>query len=70
MSIFRKNDKLETKSQNETKYLLKKPAKGGLFMAYPEATSSGNHGLAFNGFAEDTTQNGLLASVTCRTMGA
>ena len=32
----------------------------GLFMAYPNATASSNHGLAFEGFAEDTTQNGLF----------
>ena len=36
-------------------------AKGGLFMAYPDSTTSSNHGLAFEGSAEDTTQNGLLA---------
>ncbi len=35
--------------------------KGGLFMAYPSATSSPNHGLAFEGFKEDTSMNGLLA---------
>ena len=34
--------------------------KMGLFMAYPNATASSNHGLAFEGFAEDTTQNGLF----------
>lgn len=36
-------------------------AKAGLFMAFPSATSSSNHGLAFEGFAEDPTMNGLLA---------
>lgn len=35
-------------------------AKAGLFMAYPGATSSSNHGLAFEGFAEDTSLNGLM----------
>ncbi len=35
-------------------------AKAGLFMAYPGATSSSNHGLAFEGFAEDTSLNGLF----------
>ncbi len=35
-------------------------AKVGLFMAYPGATSSSNHGLAFEGFASDPSQNGLL----------
>lgn len=36
-------------------------AKAGLFMAYPNATSSSNHGLAYAGFAPDPSQNGLLA---------
>jgi len=35
-------------------------AKAGLFMAFPQATASSNHGLAFEGLADDTTQNGLL----------
>ncbi|OJV03186.1 MAG: hypothetical protein BGO12_20850 [Verrucomicrobia bacterium 61-8] len=35
-------------------------AKAGLFMSYPNATASSNHGLAFEGFAEDPNQNGLL----------
>jgi porin len=35
-------------------------AKAGLFMAYPNATSSSNHGLAFEGFAENTSLNGLM----------
>jgi carbohydrate-selective porin OprB len=35
--------------------------KGGLFMAYPQATASGNHGLAFEGFAQDPSKNGLMA---------
>ncbi|MEX1117157.1 MAG: carbohydrate porin [Terrimicrobiaceae bacterium] len=36
-------------------------AKAGLFMAFPCATASSNHGLAFEGFAEDTSKNGLMA---------
>lgn len=36
-------------------------AKGGLFMAYPQATSSSNHGLAMQGFAQDPSMNGLMA---------
>jgi len=35
--------------------------KGGLFMAYPSATTSSNHGLAFQGFAQDISLNGLMA---------
>ena len=35
-------------------------AKAGLFMAYPGATASSNHGLAFEGSAEDPSENGLL----------
>lgn len=35
-------------------------AKAGLFMSYPSATSSSNHGLAFEGFGEDPNQNGLM----------
>jgi carbohydrate-selective porin OprB len=35
-------------------------AKAGLFMAFPDSTSSSNHGLAFEGFAEDPSQNGLM----------
>lgn len=31
----------------------------GLYMAYPEANSTANHGLAFEGFAQDPNQNGL-----------
>lgn len=38
-------------------------AKAGLFMAYPESTASGNHGIAFEGFAQDPSRNGLLAMV-------
>ena len=34
-------------------------AKAGLFMAFPKMTSSNNHGLAFEGFAQDPSQNGL-----------
>ncbi len=37
--------------------------KGGVFMAYPEATASGNHGMAFEGFAPDPSRNGLMAMV-------
>lgn len=37
--------------------------KGGLFMAYPQATAEGNRGLAFSGFAQDLSQNGLLGMV-------
>ena len=36
-------------------------AKGGLFMAYPQATASANHGLAMQGFGPDTSLNGLMA---------
>ena len=36
-------------------------AKAGLFMSYPEATSTDNHGLAFEGFGPDPNQNGLFA---------
>jgi len=35
--------------------------KGGVFMAYPEATASSNHGLAFEGFAQNPSRNGLMA---------
>lgn len=31
----------------------------GLYMAYPEATSTANHGLAFQGYAQDPALNGL-----------
>jgi carbohydrate-selective porin OprB len=34
-------------------------ARAGFFMAYPQATSTANHGLAFEGFGPDTSQNGL-----------
>lgn len=37
--------------------------KGGLFMAYPRATASGNHGLAYEGFGPDPSQNGLMTMV-------
>lgn len=36
-------------------------AKAGLFMAFPQATASSNHGIAYEGFAQDPSQNGLLA---------
>jgi porin len=35
-------------------------AKAGLFMAFPKATSTANHGLAFQGFEQDPSQNGLM----------
>ncbi len=35
--------------------------KGGLFMAYPSATASSNHGLAMEGYAPDPSRNGLMA---------
>lgn len=37
--------------------------KGGLFMSYPQATASGNHGLAYQGYGPDPRQNGLMAMV-------
>ncbi|MDD5198441.1 MAG: carbohydrate porin [Terrimicrobiaceae bacterium] len=36
-------------------------AQGGFFMAYPQATSTANHGLAFQGYEPDQSQNGLYA---------
>jgi porin len=36
-------------------------AKAGLFMSYPQQTSTANHGLAFEGFAQDPEMNGLFA---------
>lgn len=35
-------------------------AKAGLFMAFPKATSTSNHGLAYQGFAQYPSQNGLM----------
>ena len=35
-------------------------AKAGLFMSYPQATSTDNHGLAFEGFRRDLSQNGSI----------
>jgi carbohydrate-selective porin OprB len=35
--------------------------KQGLFMSFPQATASGNHGMAFEGFAQDPSRNGLFA---------
>lgn len=32
----------------------------GLFMSFPDATATGNHGLAFEGFAQDPSRNGLF----------
>ncbi|MEI6070698.1 MAG: carbohydrate porin [Verrucomicrobiae bacterium] len=37
--------------------------KGGLFMSYPQATASKNHGVAFQGYGPDTSQNGLMTMV-------
>jgi len=37
--------------------------KGGLFMAYPDATSSSNHGLWFGGNPTQTDQTGLMSMV-------
>lgn len=34
--------------------------KHGLLMSFPQATATGNHGLAFEGFAQDPTRNGLF----------
>ena len=31
----------------------------GLYMSYPQATNTANHGLAFSGFAQDPSRNGL-----------
>jgi len=36
-------------------------AKAGLFMSYPQATSTANHGLAFEGYGPDESMNGLFA---------
>jgi len=37
--------------------------KGGLFMSYPSATSTANHGLAFEGFGPDSSENGVMGMV-------
>ncbi|MFZ4681692.1 MAG: carbohydrate porin [Terrimicrobiaceae bacterium] len=34
-------------------------ARAGFFMAYPQATSTANHGLAFEGYGPDPSQNGF-----------
>lgn len=34
--------------------------KGGVFMAYPKGTESSNHGLAFGGYEEDPSLNGMM----------
>ncbi len=34
-------------------------ARAGFFMSYPQATSTANHGLAFEGYGPDASQNGL-----------
>lgn len=36
-------------------------AQAGLFMSYPRATQTANHGLAFEGYGPDESQNGLFA---------
>jgi carbohydrate-selective porin OprB len=36
-------------------------AQAGFFMAYPEATSTANHALSFEGYAQDPSQNSLYA---------
>ena len=35
--------------------------KGGLFLAFPQSTASGNHGLSYQGYGPDPSQNGLMA---------
>lgn len=35
-------------------------ARGGLYMAAPQATASGNHGLAFEGYAPNPSRNDLM----------
>jgi len=35
----------------------------GLYMSYPQSTASGNHGLSFQGFAQDPDQNGLMTMI-------
>jgi hypothetical protein len=35
-------------------------AKASLFMPFPQATSTDNHGLVFRGFGPDPNQNGLF----------
>ena len=37
--------------------------KGGVFMAYPDATNSSNHGLWFGGNPTETDQTGLMSMV-------
>lgn len=37
--------------------------RGGLYMAAPQAAASGNHGLDFEGFAQDPSRNGLMTMV-------
>lgn len=37
--------------------------KAGLYMSYPQSTATGNHGLAFEGFAQDPDQNSLMTMV-------
>jgi len=44
----------------EVKPLAWQYAKAGLFMSYPNATSSDNHGLMFQGCASDPSQNMLM----------
>lgn len=37
--------------------------KGGLFMSFPQATATGNHGLAYQGYGPNTSLNGLMTVV-------
>ncbi|MEI6073744.1 MAG: carbohydrate porin [Verrucomicrobiae bacterium] len=37
--------------------------KGGLYMACPQLTATANHGLAFEGFAQDPSRNGLMTMI-------
>jgi carbohydrate-selective porin OprB len=37
--------------------------KGSLYMAAPQLTASGNHGLAFEGYAQDPSRNGLMTMI-------
>jgi len=36
-------------------------AKGGMFLAMPQGTATGNHGLAMAGYGPDSSRNGLMA---------
>lgn len=37
--------------------------KAGLYMSYPQSTTTGNHGVAFEGFAQDPDQNNLMGMI-------